>query len=297
MSNTSSTSSTSSVGNAGGADAVFSDRVDFPFVSEDDPLDPGRPLAALLLDRKEFARGKKFGPGDWSPDWLSWLVLIEFSGGGWKGAPDAFDKEQKKKNPEYKGVFGALLKPSSSLEEEIAKLVEYAEDERPDALGEILAQDGDFVAEFQNLLAVAPASYPATRALLAAAGLVGGFIGLHYKWEFNRPRPSQVAPALRPPLPLPGHGSFPSGHALQAWMMAMAASEARGAGPKGKKGTIASALFTLAGRIARNREIAGLHYPSDSEASKELARCMYPLLREGPHFGELMKAAQAEWPK
>jgi hypothetical protein len=268
---------------------VFPDRVDFPFVSEEDPLDPGVPLARLLLGRK------KFEPRDWSSDWLSWLVLIEFSEEGWKGAPDAFNKEQKEKNSEYKGVFGALLEPSASLEEEIAKLVEYAEDERPDALGEILAQDGGFVAEFHNLLGIAPTSYPATRALLAAAGLVGGFVGLHYKWEFHRPRPSQVAPALRPPLPLPGHASFPSGHALQAWMMATAASEACGAGPKGKKGTIASALFTLADRIARNREIAGLHYPSDSAASKELARCMYPLLRGTARFGALMEAAEMEW--
>ena len=44
---------------------------------------------------------------------------------------------------------------------------------------------------------------------------------MHYKWVTNpnRPRPSQLCPALLPPIDPPGHASYPSGHATETTLV------------------------------------------------------------------------------
>ena len=60
-------------------------------------------------------------------------------------------------------------------------------------------------------------------------------------------------------------------------------------------------LWTLADRIARNREIAGLHYASDSDAGVALAYAILPLLQAPlpggtqSHYQAAVLAARAEW--
>jgi hypothetical protein len=66
-------------------------------------------------------------------------------------------------------------------------------------------------------------------------------------------------------------------------------------------------MAVLADRISRNRELAGLHYPSDTRAGKELAGNIFPLLKlplpttggttsPGQSWYQLaVQAARAEW--
>jgi len=42
---------------------------------------------------------------------------------------------------------------------------------------------------------------------------------MHYKYQFDRPRPSQISPLLMPPIEVPGHASYPSGHATESWLL------------------------------------------------------------------------------
>jgi acid phosphatase (class A) len=49
-------------------------------------------------------------------------------------------------------------------------------------------------------------------------------------------------------------------------------------------------------RIARNREIAGVHYPSDSSAGASLARQFLVHLEGTQWFEHLMNRAREEWP-
>ena len=51
----------------------------------------------------------------------------------------------------------------------------------------------------------------------------------------------------------------------------------------------------LADRIARNREILGLHYRSDSKAGKELAEQTVAIFKNCPTVSRLIPLAAAEW--
>jgi len=68
-----------------------------------------------------------------------------------------------------------------------------------------------------------------------------------------------------------------------------------------QRDAIVDDLKTLARRIRRNREIAGLHYQSDSIAGKALAESILLLLRNlrnlAPNgwYMYALTAAQAEW--
>jgi membrane-associated phospholipid phosphatase len=176
-------------------------------------------------------------------------------------------------------------------------------DERPDALGEILGQDKEFMRYFVAVMGATVGTHPATALVLNAANLVATMAVMLFKSKFDRVRPSQLIPSLLPPVPVPGHASYPSGHSTQAHLFALCATKILQA-PSGTG--ISLVLTRLADRIARNREIAGLHYPSDTAAGVDLASKLFAILTDEsvmPHdpnkpstFAAAMTAAQAEWP-
>jgi hypothetical protein len=61
-----------------------------------------------------------------------------------------------------------------------------------------------------------------------------------------------------------------------------------------------SLLNRLAERIARNREVLGVHYRSDSEAGRQLAQATFDVLRRCPSLNTAntgaFDMAHAEWP-
>ena len=177
-----------------------------------------------------------------------------------------------------------------------------AQDERADALGEILGQADEFISYFMNLMTTRPTAYPATFRVLNIASLVALFVSMYYKGLYQRPRPSQLCPALLPPIVVPGHASFPSGHSTQTHLMVLCMNDVLTATVQ--QAAVVDDLATLADRIARNREIAGLHYPSDTQAGKDLAAAILPLLHNLPAANNLPAAgwyqraiadAQNEW--
>ncbi|MBV8650711.1 MAG: PA-phosphatase, partial [Alphaproteobacteria bacterium] len=183
---------------------------------------------------------------------------------------------------------------------EIHQLVIAARDERADALGEIIAQNEAFADYFCALLTMTPTGYPNTCKLLDFASIVGMFTVLHFKAGVAgsqgyaaRPRPSQICPALLPPVPVPGHPSYPSGHSTEAHLIALVLDDVLSSAPQ--KAAMKTDLDALAWRIARNREIAGLHYPSDSAAGKKLAADILPYLQSTSEYQTVLPLAQQEW--
>ena len=62
--------------------------------------------------------------------------------------------------------------------------------------------------------------YDATKTLFLTVLKLTEYIGLIYKDRFNRPRPNQIDPRLRPLLPNPPHASYPSNHSFQSFTIA-----------------------------------------------------------------------------
>ena len=87
---------------------------------------------------------------------------------------------------------------------------------------------------------------------------------LDLKSRFNRVRPSVVLSSIDPILDVPWHSSYPSGHSAQATVV----SELMANLFPSKS----QSFDRLAKRIGKNREIAGLHYPSDTVAGRKLGK-------------------------
>ena len=64
--------------------------------------------------------------------------------------------------------------------------------------------------------------------------------------------------------------------------------------PEGEPGPWASRLWAIAERVARNREYAGLHYPSDTQAGRLLAEKLRdPFIKAHTDF--FNQARMREW--
>jgi PAP2 superfamily len=109
-----------------------------------------------------------------------------------------------------------------------------------------------------------------------------GHLIMKLKARYNRARPYEVDAVNE--LFKVGHPSYPSGHSTQAHLMAFVFAEIY---PSKR-----AALLQLAARIALNRELAGVHYRSDSSAGVELAREIYLLLPEIDRYRELLAGAK-----
>ena len=103
---------------------------------------------------------------------------------------------------------------------------------------------------------------------------IGSSIVRHYKNKFERPRPYQLAEAMKMEfkhMPLNSDSmkspAYPSGHSLQSRLVAEYYAEMY---PEHKAGIIKAAEQCGMGRVA-----AGWHYPSDHESGVKLAKEIY----------------------
>lgn len=87
------------------------------------------------------------------------------------------------------------------------------------------------------------------------------------KNKFNRIRPSYINSDIKPVISVPQNSSYPGGHAAQAYLIALYLSK--------KNPKYTEQLFQYVFQIGINREIAGLHYPSDTSAGYILAKNIY----------------------
>jgi acid phosphatase (class A) len=106
------------------------------------------------------------------------------------------------------------------------------------------------------------------------------------KYKLFRPRPYHLESKLQP-LTKINSPSFASGHTLWAFIQAFTWSEVA---PEKQKDFIA-----LAEEIRRSREIMGIHYPSDNEASRQLAYKMMQYYFKNDAFVKDYNEAVAEW--
>ncbi len=112
------------------------------------------------------------------------------------------------------------------------------------------------------------------------------------KTHFMRGRPTHDC-GIQPLILLPGHPSYPGGHAAQAHTAALLLGQLfTGANDDPR---LRGALVHAAQEVALNRVYAGVHYPSDSEAGFLLAVQFVALLKQNSMFIDVMdQAAQVD---
>jgi hypothetical protein len=101
---------------------------------------------------------------------------------------------------------------------------------------------------------------------------LSGFI-LNIKFRFNRPRPVQIAEMMNIEFPAldtntVGSPSYPSGHTIQAMVMANALGSLYP--------NLRDKFRNLAERIGMSRVQAGVHFPSDVDAGIKIADAIEP---------------------
>lgn len=215
--------------------------------------------------------------GDFTPDNASLLVLAQMvqlrNGAGkdrWtllltRDPANAANDDMANDIASHQGVAAELA--------ELRLLAQF----RAGAMSEALAQRNGIIGYFRGLLHFNLATHPYTYYLAAAALRVGQFLCMHYKGVFNRPRPMRLDPSVLSPIDPPGHSAYPSGHAIQAFLIARCLEQVVPAALGTALGN-QSPFRLLAERIAKLREVLGVHYPSDTTAGRRVAQRAFPLL-------------------
>ena len=106
------------------------------------------------------------------------------------------------------------------------------------------------------------------------------------EYQNLRARPYHLESKLQP-LTVMGSPAFANGHTQWAYLQAFLWSELL---PVKRQ-----QFLDLAEEIRQYREMMGIHYPSDNEASRNLAHKMLELMMHNSVFQQDFKAAAAEW--
>ena len=228
----------------------------------------------------------------------------------------------------------------SRVRTELEQLKIYMVDDRANYLDEADAQADDIPGYMIHFIGANGRDHPWTIELIRCGLAIGNITYMSYKAHYNRVRPSVLCPGLTPPFGPPMHPAFPSGHSFLAHFIALlllelpdlrarlgvlpASQQANSGKPLRRPvwtdlsghAPINSPLFTLARRIAVNRERIGVHYPSDTFAGRHLAAGIWDAImgRRGPHenaaywgqgghgikcsmLSTILRRAKTEWPE
>jgi membrane-associated phospholipid phosphatase len=177
----------------------------------------------------------------------------------------------------------SLRAPSKGQFKKQLDLVAAYADLRADRAAEVVAQMGLPVAFWSSVVGLTAHRHPKTRQLMELVYLLCVQTEMRFKHIFACLRPVALSPQIQPMIETPGHGSWPSGHATEAFAIALllekllnAASPPDAALPNGT--ACREDLQRLAARISTNRVVAGLHFPVDSACGRLLGTALAEFL-------------------
>ncbi len=172
---------------------------------------------------------------------------------------------------------------------ETVQLQSYAQNARSEDVVELIIRD-NYTPPDEVMWSHWPENKVEDAALIRAVNNAlaeVNFFVLREKFKYKRARPTQLQPDLETVIDVPHHASYPSGHAAQSFMVAQVLSAID---PEGKE-----RYEILAKRIGLRREIAGVHYPSDTEAGIALAKQVFTALLKDPEYAEIIDLAKTNF--
>lgn len=151
----------------------------------------------------------------------------------------------------------------------IAQQLEYLKiysDLRAERMSEIFTELSPVEAYWLSVIPIKPARLSSTIEFLYAALRFASNSAQQFKQALNVARPAEYSSQLQPLVQTPSHGSLPSGHATEAYMIANVLLGIVAEVKKQKPAGFDDLVLGQAERIAKNRTVAGLHFPMDSVA-------------------------------
>lgn len=181
---------------------------------------------------------------------------------------------------------------SEQTKRDLDTLAEYARTKRSDKVVEKILFENKPIAVVELFVAggyLDKASNAKTYQLIEMADHEMQYFTVKYKKQFLRPRPNALRPELELVIPNPGHPAYPSGHGGQSWLVGLILSDID---PENK-----DAYMKFAKSIGVRREIAGVHYPSDTAAGVHLAEQVFRKLMENKTFAKKLSDSKESYVK
>lgn len=133
-----------------------------------------------------------------------------------------------------------------------------------------------------------PGKAPKTVSMLRQALAELDYFLFAEKLRLLRPRPHQTDRRIHPAIAVPAHPAFPSGHGGESRLLAQLLANL--------VPTKAEPLRAYAVAVGKRREIAGVHFPSDTAEGIRIADKVFQQLWSSARFRPVIDAARSEWP-
>ncbi len=176
-------------------------------------------------------------------------------------------------SPTY--VIAEIQRPAqATFEKQIPIVLNWAE-LRNERATEILAQIDPQYAFWSSIVYLHPERTRRTFELINIVLQFCVYVEMRFKHALGCYRPVEYNAQVQPMITTPGHGTFPMGHATQAYavahvLKALLNLDPTPTAPPPKHATVIEQLERHAARIATNRVVAGVHFPVDSIAGRML---------------------------
>jgi hypothetical protein len=162
-----------------------------------------------------------------------------------------------------------LHRPSEAFFAAQLPLVQSWAQLREERMAEILSQIDNQTAFIAAITGLNVQRHRWTFEWLGAALSLVIPVEVRFKHALGCHRPVEFSPQVQPIITSPGHGTYPMGHAAQAFMLADVVSDLLDLPPESVE-----QLRRLAVRISINRVVAGVHFPADAHAGEVLGKLM-----------------------
>ncbi len=234
-------------------------------------------VGAFALSQSGCSNGQKSSYGNLQRDSLHFSNTMQ-----WDARLKSI-AESVKDQPRLIELPSAPSNSSSQMECELVLMKKYQANLRTDSKTAEINQEAELARTMFN--SISYTQHARTNAIASLLKPVLDYIEfqiMRNKLIHDRVRPSVLDQTITTILPVPKHPSYPSGHATQAHLIALVLGDVE---PSHR-----TVYQVDAQRIAKNREIAGLHYPSDSIAGEFLAYCAYQELQSTDTYKKLLAA-------
>lgn len=237
-------------------------------------LAAGMMFAPLAQAAEKITNDIHYDLKDWSPELLRRV----------EAGPDILPRDM---------VINLKPYPANTSQEtadELAVLKKFAADERTPEQLEKIQHEHTLMPLYRTFSEAGYYDFnthPVLNNLLAVVEHDVSFFILREKKTIQRARPTQLASDLTTVILVPAHSAYPSGHAGQAYGAALVMSEVDPAHAEKYK--------QIAIDIAHRREIAGVHYPSDSVAGREVATQVVAALMKTDEIKKRVAQAKTEF--